>query len=88
MTDAGTVMGEYMFLGLRTTSQAGRRCGHPGPNGPCNFRTERRSEATFRVATPLVVMLWISHHSFENILSDGYPSEPWLQRPAVLSLRI
>lgn len=25
MTDAGTVMGEYMFLGLRTTSQAGRR---------------------------------------------------------------
>lgn len=52
MTDAGTVMGEYMFLGLRTTSQA-----------------------TFRVATPLVVMLWISHHSFENILSDGYPSE-------------
>ena len=26
MTDAGTVMGEYMFLGLRTTSQAGRRC--------------------------------------------------------------
>ncbi|CAJ1343477.1 unnamed protein product [Effrenium voratum] len=32
------------------------------------------SQATFRVATPLAVMLWIAHHSFENII-DAYPSE-------------
>ena len=36
-------------------------------------------EATFRVATPLVVMLWVPHHAFENILADGYPSAPrWM----------
>jgi len=35
----------------------------------------RVSQATFRVATPLVVMLWVPHHAFENILADGYPSE-------------
>ncbi|CAK9031676.1 unnamed protein product [Durusdinium trenchii] len=33
------------------------------------------AEATFRAATPLLVMLWIPHHSFENIMNDGYPTE-------------
>ncbi|CAK9045212.1 unnamed protein product [Durusdinium trenchii] len=52
LSDVGTVLGEMMFLGMRTISQA-----------------------TFRAATPLLVMLWIPHHSFENIINDGYPFE-------------
>ncbi|CAK9031674.1 unnamed protein product [Durusdinium trenchii] len=52
LSDVGTVLGETMFLGMRSVSQA-----------------------TFRAATPLLVMLWIPHHSFESIIDDGYPSE-------------
>eukprot|EP00913_Durusdinium_trenchii_P025383 g23829.t1 len=36
------------------------------------------AEATFRAATPLLVMLWIPHHSFENIMNDGYPTDAWM----------
>lgn len=35
-------------------------------------------QATFRAATPLLVMLWIPHHSFESIIDDGYPSDAGL----------
>jgi len=33
-----------------------------------------RSQATFRVATPIAVMLWIAQHHFENLLENN-PSE-------------
>ncbi|CAE7482942.1 GORK, partial [Symbiodinium natans] len=51
ITDVGTVLGEKMFLGWRT-----------------------RSQATFRVATPIAVMLWIAQHHFEGLLESN-PSE-------------